>query len=250
MIKKLILSITFLISLIPTIFPNIVEHDSFESILNYLNDDDNHRYTLIILDIDNTLAQTIKLIGSDQWVAHEMKKRIDEGLTPREAWLAIKDLYVAIQHAIDLIAVEEITPAIIKELQTRGIIVIAVTARLPEIADRTIEQLKQIGIDLTHAPLWHEELLSNSDLIYHYKNGIIFCDGNDKGHVLEAILQRIGHEPKKVIAVDDREKNLHAIKKIFESHIDFIGIRYSKLDKKIAAFDASQAEQELQLLIA
>ena len=53
-----------------------------------------------------------------------------------------------------------------------------------------------------------------------------------------------------MIAVDDREKNLHAIKKIFGSHIEFIGIRYGHLDKKVAEFNPVQAEQELQYLVA
>ena len=87
--KILLLSIPFL-SFTP-VFPSIVEHDSFESILDYLDEDDNHRYTLVILELIILLAQTSILGGSDQWVAHEMKKRMDEGMTPREAWLAIKD---------------------------------------------------------------------------------------------------------------------------------------------------------------
>lgn len=247
--KKLLLALNLIFLFTSSLCAMIVEHHQFSAIFDHLNEDDNHRYTLVILDIDNTIAQTIMLIGSDQWVAHEMEKRVKQGLSYRQAWLEIADLYVAIHHVIDLLPAEEITPALIKELQKRGIIVIAVTARLPKLAHRTIVQLKRIGIDLTHAALWHEELISDSDLNYHYKDGIIFCDGNDKGKVLHAVLQRIGHQPKKIIAIDDREKNLHAIKKIFESHVEFIGIRYGHLDKKVAEFDPIQAEKELQQLL-
>ena len=248
MIKRTLFLLTFLLFFSTAILANIVEHDSFESILMYLNEDDHHRYTLIVIDIDNTIAEPIILAGSDQWVTHEITKGMQGGLTARQAWLAIQDLYIAIQHSIDLIPVEDKTPYIIKELQSRGVIVVILTARLPQISDRTIAQLKNIGIDLSHSPLWHEEIISDSDISYHYKNGIIFCDGNDKGIVLNAILQKINYQPKKVIAIDDKAKPLHSVKNIFDAAVDFIGIRYSKLDQKVAQFDPQRAQEEIKLI--
>lgn len=246
--KKLLLSLHLIFLFINTAFANIYEHTNSAVILDYLNPEDHHKYTLIIFDIDNTIATTNTFIGSDQWVSHEIKKRLDQGLSYREAWLEIADLYVTLQHIIDLVPVEAVTPAIIKELQNKGIIVIALTARLPKLASRTITQLKNIGVDFSHTPLWHEEIVNNDDIYYHYTNGIIFCDGNDKGKVLSHILNHIGYKPTKVIVIDDRQKHLQAVKNALHPDITFVGIRYGYLDEIVAQFDPIAAQIELEQL--
>lgn len=223
----------------------INHHNNFDTILNYIDTDDHHPYTIVLLDIDNTIAAPAgTFVASDQWVSHHMKIKMKEGLSARQAWMAIKDLYVYLQHQIDLMLIEEITATIIKELQSRGIIVIAITARLPEIGDRTIMQLSNIGIEFSS--LWHEELLGNENLSYHYKQGIIFCDGNDKGKVFEDIVKRINKSFTKIIAVDDKENNLKALQKVVLPSVKFIGIRYGYLDTIVSAFDHEQAELDLQ----
>lgn len=225
----------------------IIEHTKFDAILTYLNEDDLHRNTIIIIDIDNTIAHPHGTIGSEEWFMHLVNQKLNEGLSIKAALEEVLPLYFAVHHSIWMQPVEAVTPVIIKYLQQSGVIVIAVTARSLEIRERTFEQLDAIGVDFSHAPLWHEEILSDSDLIYHYKDGILFCAGNDKGKVLKAILDHINHTPTKVIAIDDKEKHLHAIKKIFEPHVEFIGIRYGHLDEKVAQFDPIIAEQELEI---
>ncbi len=45
----------------------IVEHDSFHAVTYYLYPHDLHGKTLVILDIDNTLAQPESILGSEEW---------------------------------------------------------------------------------------------------------------------------------------------------------------------------------------
>lgn len=226
------------------LFSYLNHHNNFEAIWNYIKVDDHHPHTIILLDLDNTVVQPRDTyVASDQWVEYHIKQKMKEGLSAREAWLLIKDLYVYLQKHISLTLVEEITVEIIKELQARGITVIAITARLSEVSDYTIMQLR--NLDINFSQLWHEEIC-DGDLRYCYKDGIIFCDGNDKGKVFEHICQRINKYFKKIIAVDDKEKNLHSIKKVLHPDIEFIGIRYGYLDPIVNAFDYEQAELELQ----
>jgi phosphoserine phosphatase len=220
------------------------QHNNFDAICNYISLDDHHSGTIILLDLDNTLVQPYgTYLASDQWVEYHIKQKMNDGLSAREAWLLIKDLYIHLQQYINLTLVEEIAVQIIKELQSKGIIVIAITARLSEVSNNTLMQLHNLGIHFSQ--LWHEEL-SDHDLRYHYRDGIIFCDGNDKGKAFEHITHRINKYFKKIIAVDDKEKNLHSIKKVLHPDIDFIGIRYNYLDTIVAAFDHEQAELDLQ----
>lgn len=248
--KQIVLSFILFLTF-PFYAQTIVHHDSFSVILDYLNQEDHHEHTLVLIDIDNTIAQPAgTFVASDQWVSHHIKLKMNEGLTPRDAWLAIKDQYVTLQHSIDLALVEESIPQLIQELQSRNITVVIISARLPEIADRTIEQLQKLGIYLNRSALWHEEIIGDSSLTYHYKNGFIFCDGNNKGKVLEAIMKHTNRSYKKVIAVDDKEKNLHDIKKALPHSVEFVGIRYSYLDEIVAQFNSIQAEKDLHILLS
>lgn len=228
----------------------IIEHRHFHGILDFILPDDLHNKTIIVLDIDNTLAQPELLIGGEEWVVHVINKCADISITdPRARFAVIAPLYFDVIHAVDFIPIEFSTIHIIQELQQSGVIVIGLTARSFEVCDRTIEQLYNIGIDLSHASLWHEELWHDCHLTYCHKNGIIFCDGNDKGKVLTHVFDRLAYSPTKVIAVDDKERHLHAISRAIDPEIEFIGIRYGHLDEKVRNFDGSAADEQLLELI-
>lgn len=224
----------------------IVEHDTIESIFEYLAPDDYHPRTIVIFDIDNTVAQTEGILGSDQWFSHLVSEKIKQGMQAQQAVDHTLPLYFEIQFASSLVPVQPTTVEIIKRLQESGVIVIALTIRSLELCERTIEQLKSIGIDFSHAALGDYEIVGDEEHKYRYINGIIFCNGNDKGIILKKILNALGHNPTKIVAMDDKEKHLHAVQKSLHADIEFIGIRYSHLDEKVAQFDPIIAEQLLQ----
>ena len=240
--------LAFFISL--PILPIIVEHNEFCALLSYITPDDHHPHTCILLDIDNTLAHPESFIGTDQWATYEINKKINQGYSYEEALWEVLQLYFKIQHVIDLIPVESITVSIVKQLQECGITVLALTSRSHEISDRTILQLASMGIDFSYSAFGNEEVLGILDCNYLYKNGIIFCSNNDKGKVFKEIINYFNHAARKVIFVDDKEKYLHSVQAILEPHIEFIGIRYSHLDGKVAQFDPLVADQELCVLLS
>lgn len=223
----------------------IVEHHHFVAINDYLCPEDFNNKTIIVLDIDNTIAQPARLIGSEEWVVHMMNTFAPLHLDTQTRFNSIAPLYYDVIHAVDFIPVEAITLDIIAQLQQSGVIVIGLTARSFEIMDRTIEQLYDIGIDLSHASLWREDIWHDCHLTYCHKGGIIFCNGNDKGKVLTAVFDRLGYCPCKIIAVDDKERHLKAIAKAIDPCIEFIGIRYGNLDEKVRNFDSAAADEEL-----
>lgn len=242
---------------------NIVEHREFASIFNYIQPEDYHKNTIIILDIDSTIAiqgHPFQMFGGDMWVSYEINKLTKQGLTFKDALAQILPFYFEITHRVELKPVESTIPEIIKQLQNLGVVIIACTVRGIPISERTIAQLKTLNIDLGHSAFGYEPMFA-SDLSFCYKEGIIFCsnfcpkdgidftDGN-KGNALKHILEHFGCRPTKVIVIDDREKYLHQIKNVLNSDIEFIGIRYSHLDEKVAQFDPIIAEQEKQVYLA
>lgn len=230
--------------LAPSIQACIVEHHHFIAINEYLCPEDFNHKTLIVLDIDNTIAQPETLIGGEEWVTHMMNTYTNHP-DIRIRYKTIAPLYYDVVHTINFIPVEHTTAYIIRQLQQSGVIVIGLTARSFEIMDRTIEQLHNIGIDLSRASLWHEDMWHDCHLTYCHMGGIIFCDGNDKGKVLTAVFERLNYCPCKIIAVDDKERHLHAIAKAIDPCIEFIGIRYGHLDEKVRNFDTDAADEEL-----
>jgi phosphoserine phosphatase len=247
--KRLFYGLFLLLSVTLYATHTIVEHHQISALLDYLHEHDFDRHTVIIFDIDNTLAAPRDYcIGSDEWVTHEINKLMLRGMDAHTAWHTIKPLYIEIQNNIELALIEQEAIELIDFLQENGFSVIAVTARSLEISDRTLEQLKAIGIDFSRSGIWHEEFTSTGDILYRYKNGTVFCHGNDKGTVLHNVLNHLSFVPRKIIAVDDKEIHLHSIQQILHPDVSFVGIRYARLDTKVAAFNPMRAEIELRKL--
>ena len=98
--------------------------------------------------------------------------------------------------------VEDLTPALIRERQKRGLKIMALTARGVEDAETTFRQLKDIGVDLTATMPRKEDLATEQKGLY--TRGVFFVgDGPDKGKTLVAFLKKIGLRPAKVVFADD-----------------------------------------------
>ncbi len=53
-------------------------HNNFDAILTYVNNDDHHAHTIVLLDIDNTIAQPRgTYVASDQWVGYLLKQKMN-----------------------------------------------------------------------------------------------------------------------------------------------------------------------------
>lgn len=243
---KKFFSIITLVALIicPHLSARIIETDQLHDVLIHL--DEANEDTLIIFDIDNTLAAPAHELGSDQWFTHMYKKKMAEGMSVNEAIDAVLPLYYSIHFSIMLEPVEEIGTYLVRNLQAQGIKVIALTARSLPLMYRTIQQLAHIGIDFSCANFVDGELSLDLALPSKYKNGIVFCGNNDKGYVLLHFFDLVGFHPRKVIMVDDKLKNIAAVEKALEERgIEFVGLRYSRVDNKVENFDDAAADMQL-----
>lgn len=226
-------------------FALIVEHTSFDAIFNYIDENDIDTSTIVLLDIDNTLLYPPSHMGSDQWVSYQQTQNIQAGLDPHYALHAVLPLYFHLQHFMELQLVEDTIPFIIKKLQERGILVIGLTARSLSITQCTIDQLARNNIFLM-CPFWPEIFENPLPLHYRYANGIIFCKGNNKGTVLQNFFRHVEYAPSKVIFVDDKEYNLHAVSRVLPDSCQYIGIRYAHLDTYVESFDPVMVQLELE----
>ncbi len=226
----------------------IVESNRITDIYNYIAPNEYNKDLLVIFDIDNTIGKPPTELGSDQWFYAKVKqfelagKNIDEAIQ-----LTLPELF-HIQFHSWMEPVEKDTVQVIKNLQDKGVTVIALTARSLELTQRTIEQLHRMGVYFTktdpyECPLTHGHGHGKAGL---YIDGIIFSGNHSKGEMIVSWFNQIDYRPKKIIFVDDKLKNVESVEKALHNRdYPFIGIRYGHEDELVKKFTLeSVAEKE------
>jgi hypothetical protein len=204
--------------------------------------------TLVVFDIDNTLAYPGKELGSDPWVYKIVDNKKAQGIDPDTAIQELLPLYYHVHDFIDLQPVEANTISVLDELRKQSINFIALTSRsLPFIA-RTHLQLDQAGIFFNPPQALNIEMpieaMQRPSALSH---GIIFCTDNDKGEMLEQVFAQCKLSlPTRIVYVDDKQKYLESVAHFCEQeNIEFVGLRYGYLDNFVQQFDMQKAEQQL-----
>ncbi len=123
----------------------IVEHFTIDSIFEYIDTPN----TLVIFDIDNTLATSEFEIGNDHWFSYLVRQKLNEGMELEHAINSILPTYFDVAFKIPLISVEDTTVEVLNKLNNKKIPTLALTSRSIHIADRTLEQLNNINIHLS-----------------------------------------------------------------------------------------------------
>ncbi len=188
--------------------------------------------TLVVFDLDDTLIRGFGA-ATDEWFRAHVKELVDAGKTASEAIDMVLPAYAAAQCTTRVQFVENSAPDILTELRTRKIRTIALTSRgRKELFAATFRQFSDLGITLKQDdPAWQQmftlEPLRGET---RYQDGIIFCDGNNKGAALEVFFERLGYRPTHIIFVDDSLGNLQAVEKLAEKlHIRFNGFHYLRV---------------------
>jgi len=161
---------------------------------------------------------------------------------------SILPTYFHVAFQVPMIPVETTTPSVVKQLHEKNIPTLALTARSLHIADRTLDQLANMGIHLSIPHIQQKEMFLTlpTHIPSMYKQGILFSGSNNKGDVLLEFFKEANYYPKMVIFVDDKRKYLEQVEKTLETKaIPFIGVRYGGCDERVKNFDPIEAEYEL-----
>ena len=219
----------------------IIESNTIKEVEKHIK---NPSETLIIFDIDNTLAAPEKELGSDEWFNYLVAQKMREGFDAFQALNLQLPKYFYAQFNVPLILIEKTSPEFLDYLQKNGVNHMALTARSLYIADRTTDQLHNIGIKFSAQKF--NDLALNLAHPAILKSGILFSGNNDKGDSLISFFDTCNYHPKKVIFIDDKHKNLLSVENaILNRQIEFVGIRYSGADEKVKNFNPEAAAQQL-----
>lgn len=205
--------------------------------------------TLLVFDIDNTLLEPVGSIGSDQWYDYLVKAFRRDGLSEPESQTRAQ---AAWRHALGIVQVrpvEAITPALVRAQQQRGLKVMALTARGPEDAERTLRQLRSAGIELqgtsVHpAPLRVPQAEIESDQDAAFSGGVLLVgEGPNKGKALAGFLRKLGQRPQRVVFVDDKPHHARNVDAALgAAGIPCTAFRYGAADERVRAFNEIMGE--------
>lgn len=246
----------FILLLLPfTLFAKIIESDDIRTVMNYVYDTHHHKDILVVFDIDNTIGHIKDGFGGDEWFRALFQKRLLSGEPIHVALAEVLALYFPIQKTLWLDPVQEETPKLIQFLQDVGIATMALTSRSLPIKERTLVQLDRINIDFTRCSPFEKDIdLSRTNekhLQAIYQKGVLFSAENDKGELLIHFFNTVNYHPQKVIFIDDKLKYVEQLERAMKTaDIPYIGIRYSKLDEKVASYRLEDHADRLKTFFA
>jgi phosphoglycolate phosphatase-like HAD superfamily hydrolase len=232
--------------------PEIFEIHHFSALKDLI-----HRHPgWVVLDVDNTLIESLQDLGSVQWYDDSALELCQSGLSFDEASAKVYPLWVKLQKVLPVKPVEEGIPQMLKSWQQEGLQLMAVTSRGIDLAYRTVEQLSSIDIDLNKNAVFNRRLILEppNPLNVHqgiiYRHGVLMCQpGANKGFVLKRFLEAIGTIPQQMVYVDDVESSLLDVQNaLTELGIHVIGVRYGGCDEKVKAFSRDSARTQLEQL--
>lgn len=240
--KKLLL---ILLSMPALLLGKITESSSFSDILKYVENE-----TLVVCDIDNTLIESTRQLGSNQWGEYLIHQLRSSGKSTLEALAIEGKIWRKASPSITMQLVDPETARVIDDLQSRQIHVIGLTARHGNGSAITEEQLQSVRIDLTKNEIVKEKIQIPFRIPAIYENGILYCStSNTKSAVLTAFLAKTEYQPKRIVFIDDKLSHVQDLEETFkESPIEYIGIRFSGADARVKAFNPEIAEIQYEAL--
>lgn len=229
----------------------IYETNCFRDGLYFLEKEKNkNKKKLALVDLDNTVLSYRHTLGTDEWFDFDFNEFIKKGSSVQQAKENTLSAYLEIVrkiHPDDIYVVEENTPEAIRTIQSQGIDTLALTSRGSYLLEVTEQQLKRFEIDFNKGSYANIEcpLPPSPEGLFHL--GMILTGGQHKGECLLTCLENSNKIPEFVTMWDDKLNNLEKVRSSIEQYnakmqieanitnrthipIQFIGLRYSKLD--------------------
>jgi hypothetical protein len=199
---------------------------------------------LIVFDIDNTLLTANQDFSSYAWNLWQ-KKLIKEKL-PHSITDSMNKFY-KIENVLfsmgNMHTPEEFIANSIKELQSSGVSVIALTSRGPQMRSTTERVLKNNTLSFNNVsfnkgfPGAYTPKYGKGRSV-SFQNGIYMTAGQNKGLMLKDLLERVNKDYKSIIFTDDLSKHTIHMEEVFEyMGEDIVTFRYGKMDKQIKEFN-------------
>ena len=190
---------------------------------------------LLLLDIDETLVRP-EGDATEPWFNSYCSALLSAGAAKEVVFAAGVEIWQALQHVCRVGAPEgEETSAALRAIVARahGVDVVGLTARGPEIATQTADQIRRCGCydgvfatDLTLGPI--SATTGDGRVPLTHVGGVVYCSGSRKPAGLRAYAAAVGVPPaRRVVLVDDRKAHIEALRAMCEEDgRPFLGLHY------------------------
>lgn len=203
--------------------------------------------TLLITDIDNTLIAPAQELGSDPWFRKRLTHYKNNGYGEQEALEKALVEWEGVQNITTVQLVEKTIPQILHSLQEKKFIIIGLTTRSLNLANRTIQQLQSVDIDLNLTAPSRDDIFLTTPHPILFRKGILFTSGSHKGVSLRKLLETLNYFPEKIVFINDKGSHLKPLEEECEKlGIEFIGLRYGYHDEKVKNFRPEIADVQFE----
>jgi Protein of unknown function (DUF2608) len=223
--------------------------------------------TLVVFDVDDTLTYNVNVpfqpwfhqtdVGQKFFAQLKKHSQSKEDPIDYEKLIRGKRMLKFTDQPIEAEIIK-----VIKQLQDRGVNVIALThmstgslrrTLIPSLPKWRWEKLHEVGIEFHpnfgQEEIWLTNLTSQANRHPLYYKGILMTDLFSKGTVLGDFLDIINLKPKKVIFFDDRADFVKSVQEEMKKRgIDFQGYIYRAIDTLPKVFDQKVLDYQLQYL--
>lgn len=244
MLKKVLAALLLLLTPL-TIAAEFIETHDVNEIAEAIDNG-----TWVLLDIDETLLETSRMLGSPPWKRFLLKRLDELEIKDKLKEYVYSQITYLVMRKLPFYSVDERFPALIHKLQKQRIPVQGLTGRGRNIWSRiekrgvdnvTRDQLLTVGIDFTKS-VQPAHFNSHS----HYSHGIIFTANAAKGPFLLEFMKKHDYRPKKVVFVDDKFSEVESVVKTLEGKgIKCKGFHYTYAAAKAQPFDSAIAHRQL-----
>lgn len=217
-----------------TVSSIVIESNSIQDIKKFAEPE-----TLFVFDYDNVLIEGKTDYGFDAWFCAIVSELEEHGLSRQMAVQKLLPIYEQIQQSAEVKVVESCAQPLIESLKKTGNKVIILTVRSHCLIDCIFRQLKSVKIDIERGAIPENGINSKlTEFGAKYVNGILMCDGYNKGPALKTFL--LGNpnlKVKNIVFIDDKLKNIESVRTaVKELGIKFSGIRYGLTDARVKAY--------------
>lgn len=226
-----------------TLNAELIETQDIQDLLKYADEE-----TLVVTDLNEVVIQTPQMLGSAAWMTwdleHAMNKRKMDKARALEERVPV---WHKVMRRTKMELVDPKAPWVYSELQRRGSRVVGLTNNYLELAYVTMGHLKRNAIDFMQKPVYPFDKEITGGRAAKLVDGVIFAGlDNDKGETLLNLLEQIHYTPKRIVFIDDKEKNVTSVLAACEkAGIPCVGLRYGKADERKLAFDPRIAGEQL-----
>ncbi|BDX07870.1 DUF2608 domain-containing protein [Planctobacterium marinum] len=191
----------------------VLSYDPIVAEVNRLNAKYGVSNVLIVLDIDNTILTSSVDLGGDVWYQWQRGKLDIKPTDEQKVACLFEDSIGLLYELVPMTLTESNVVEIIKQWQTDGNTLFALTSRAPKYRAATERELYNKGINLEAtalapigqpAPVYRETVGRELS----YMKGVMMTSGMNKGDMLEYILQKTDRSFDAFVFVDDSKKNI------------------------------------------